>query len=68
MLEVGRSNLKGPVMPSSQFVYARAIDIEADHRNTGARKRNRDRQANIAEADNRDFTSVCQWSSLPEPV
>ena len=64
MLKVRGFNLARAVKPREQFVDALAIDIETDHRNAGTRKRNRDRQTDIAEADDGDFSSVCQWISL----
>ena len=55
-------------MPRAQFGDARRVDIEADDRRAGARKGDRDRQADIAEPDDRDFASVWQNSSLESLV
>ena len=51
--QIGRLDLAGAVVAGAQFGDAPAVDVEADHRHAGARKRDRDRQADIAEPDHR---------------
>ena len=47
-------------MARAQFVDPLPVDVETDHRHAGTRKGDRDRQADIAEADHGDLSSVCQ--------
>ena len=64
LLQVGGFDLKRPITPRAQFLHSFAIDIEPNHRNARTRKSDRDRQTNIAKADNGDFAFMCQWISL----
>ena len=46
--------------PARNSAIALAVDVEADDRGAGAREGYRDRQADIAEADDRNVSSVRQ--------
>ena len=58
MPELRRFDLAGAVVPGAQLIDARAVDIETDDRHPGAGKRHGDRQADVAEPDDGDFTIV----------
>ena len=58
LLEIGRLDLARAVVAGAQLLDALAVDVEADHRDARARKRDGDRQADIAEPDHRDFALV----------
>jgi hypothetical protein len=49
-----------------EFGDARRVDIETDDRNAGLGERDRNRQADIAEPDDRDFTSVRHVDPCPD--
>ena len=56
--EIIGGNLKRSIVSRTQLFHSLAIDIETDNRNARPSKSDGDRQANIAQSDNGDFSRV----------
>ena len=56
--KIGRLNLARAVVSRAQFVDALAIDVKADHRRAGARKRDGDGKPYVAKTNDRDFPTT----------
>ena len=58
MLELSCIDLSRAVVAGAQFINAHAVDVKAGHGHAGTRKGDRHRKADIAQTDDRDFTTV----------
>ena len=65
LLEIGRLDFARAVMAGTQFVDAPAIDVIGHHRHAGAAKGDGNRQADIAEPDDGDFSRMRHKDPLP---
>ena len=68
LLEVLWLDLARLIMAGAQLFDALAVDVETDHRGARAGESDRDRQADIAEADHSDFAFVWQKPPLESLV
>ncbi len=62
--QIGRLDLAGAIVSGAKFGNATRVDVEADHRVARTRKRDRDREADIAKADHGDLSAL-RHSVLP---
>ena len=64
MAKVVGVDFAGPIDSLVQFGNARVIHIKADHGNAAPRERYGDRQYDITQSDDRNFTLVCHYVRL----
>jgi hypothetical protein len=60
LLKISIVDLAGAVPTCAQLIDAFGIDVETDHRHARTRKRDGDRQPDVAQTNNGDFSLMWQ--------